>query len=148
VGAELGGGGAGRPPHAGERSRARYARLSARPGLRPGRAALAAGWAALRARGWELGLGRRGAGLHAGPRGGGGVGAVGWRGKNGSWAAAELGCTRAHAGGGGGLARWAEGGEREGEGGAGGLAEMGQGRGLGHFSFFLLFSFCFLFISV
>jgi hypothetical protein len=30
-----------------------------------------------------------------------------------------------------GLARWAEGGEREGEGGVGGLAEMGQGGRLG-----------------
>jgi hypothetical protein len=106
--ARLGSGGGG-APCAGERLRARYARLGVRPGL-PG----ALGWGLARAASWA---GASWAGcLRARGGGGRGAGALGCRGGKLEWAAA----------------RWAErGGGREGEKGAAGPAELGQGRELG-----------------
>jgi hypothetical protein len=73
--------------------------------------------------GWE-----RGAGLGAGERA--------------RWELGRDARRPTREGAGAGLA-WGE--EREGKGGAGGLPEMGQGRGLGHFSFFLFLPLFFLF---
>jgi hypothetical protein len=108
--------------------RARWAERPSAGGLRARR------WAGRR-RARALGAGPRRAQAHEGGswRGAGARGGNRELGRALSWPTRE------------GWRGWAEGEEREGKGGAGGLPEMGQGRGLGHFSFFLFLPLFFLF---